>query len=252
MGRVSDKLLVIIILGAAALAYVFHEIVKDAVDQWLAVRLADFGGVFAGITERMISLTLTSAFGLLIVWALYLRIHHEFEDDLKERLRPKFACSFAMTDSNCVHESVVRSARPAAGTSVSANRMTSFRLKVAADRIGSVDGCRGRLVSIRRDHETVLDGERLVLPFLPATGADAAGKRIDASVPEFLEFLQISDRNTVDVPQVTRSNAINVTSLMLQPGDYTFVIIISSPESAATVTPVLHWTGDRKTASVTL
>jgi uncharacterized protein with GYD domain len=51
---------------------------------------------------------------------------------------------------------------------------------------------------------------------------------------------------------VTRTSAMTMKSLMLQPGDYTFVIIISSPESAATATPVLHWTGDWKTASISL
>ena len=172
------------------------------------------------------------------------------DDDLKERLRPKLACTFAMTDSECVHSTVIRAARAASGAS--GGRITSFRLKVAADRIGSVDGCRGRLVSIRRDHEAVLDGERLILPFLPSNAADATGKRIDAGVPELLEFLQISDRNTVDVPAVARSNAISVKTLLLQPGDYTFVIIVSSPESATTAMPVLHWSGDWKTASVTL
>jgi hypothetical protein len=39
---------------------------------------------------------------------------------------------------------------------------------------------------------------------------------------------------------------------MLQPGDYTFVIIISSPESATTATPVLHWTGDWTSARISL
>src|SRR5947208_8555837 len=179
-----------------------------------------------------------------------MRIRHEFEDDLKERLRPKLACSFAMTDGDCVHAATIRTARPATGAG--ASRITSFRLKVAADRIGSVDGCRARLVSIRRGHEAVLDGERLILPFLPTNAADATGKRIDAGVPELLEFLQISDRNTIDVPAVARSNAISVKTLLLQPGDYTFVIIVSSPESATTAMPVLHWSGDWKAASVTL
>jgi hypothetical protein len=90
------------------------------------------------------------------------------------------------------------------------------------------------------------------LPFIPASASDTTGKRIDAGVPELLEFLHISDRNTIDVPTVTRTSAMTMKSLMLQPGDYTFVIIISSPESAATATPVLHWTGDWKTASISL
>jgi len=246
MGRLSDRLLIVLIAGAAALAYVFHEIVKDAVDSWLSQRLASFGGVLADVTERSVSLSITTTLAIVTVWAIYARVRNEFADDLKERLRPKFACSFDMADGDCVHLVTTRIVGASAG------RITSFRLKVAADRIGSVEGCRGRLMSIRRGHETVLDGERLVLPFIPASASDTTGKRIDAGVPELLEFLHISDRNTIEVPTVARTSAMTMKSLMLQPGDYTFVIIISSPESAATVTPVLHWTGDWKTASVSL
>jgi hypothetical protein len=239
MGRLSDRLLVVLIASAAALAYVFHEIVKEAVDSWLSQRLASFGGVAADVTERSISLSITTALAIVMVWAIYARVRNEFADDLKERLRPKFACSFDMADGDCVHLVTTRVVGSSAG------RITSFRLKVAADRIGSVEGCRGRLMSIRH-------GERLVLPFIPASASDTTGKRIDAGVPELLEFLHISDRNTIDVPTVTRTSAMTMKSLMLQPGDYTFVIIISSPESAATATPVLHWTGDWKTASISL
>jgi len=251
MARTSEKLIIVLIGGAATLAYVFHELLKDAVDRWLSVRLEAVGGLFADVTERSISLTLTTVLAVVVVWALYARIRSEFAADLQERLRPKLACTFDMVDGDCVQTST-RAARPTAGTGTSAGRLTSFRLKVAADRIGSVEGCRARLVSVRRDHEVVLEGERLVLPFIPTNASDAVGKRIDAGVPELLEFLQISDRNTVDVPTVVRPNATNLRSLLLQPGDYTFVIIISSPESAATATPVLRWTGDWKTASVTL
>src|SRR5205809_366270 len=77
MGRVSDRLLVVLIAAAAALAYLFHEILKDAVDQWLTVRLAEFGGLLADVSERTISLSLTTALAVLLVWALYLRIRHE-------------------------------------------------------------------------------------------------------------------------------------------------------------------------------
>jgi hypothetical protein len=248
MGRTSDRFLIVLIAGSAALAYVFHEIMKEAVDEWLAVRLEGFGGLFAHITERSISLTFTTALAVIMVWALYARIRGEFADDLKERLRPKFACTFDMADSDCVQVTTTRAAATGAG----GGRSRSFRLKIAADRIGSVEGCRARLVSIRRGHETVLDGERLVLPFAPANASDATGKRIDAGVPELLEFLQISDRNTVDLPTVARASATSLKTLLLQPGDYSFVIIISSPESAATATPVLHWSGDWKTASVSL
>jgi len=247
MGRLSDRLLIVLIACAAALAYVFHAILKEAVDSWLSQRLASFGGILADVTERSFSLTLTTALAVVMVWAIYARVRNEFAADLKERLRPKFACSFDMADGDCVH---VVSMRPSGSSS--GGRVTSFRLKVAADRIGSVEGCRGRLMSIRRGHETVLDGERLVLPFIPASAADTTGKRIDAGVPELLEFLQISERNTIDVPTVTRTSAMTMKSLVLQPGDYTFVIIISSPESAATASPVLHWTGDWKTTKVSL
>jgi len=246
MGRLSDRLLIVLIASAAVLAYVFHEILKDAVDSWLSQRLASFGGLLADVTERSISLTFTTALAVLMIWAIYARVRNEFEADLKERLRPKFACSFDMADSDCVHLVTTRAVGAGAG------RVTSYRLKIAADRIGSVEGCRGRLISIRRDHETVLDGERLVLPFIPASSSDTTGKRIDAGVPELLEFLQISDRNTLDVPTVTHTSAMTMKSLLLQPGDYTFVIIISSPESAATATPVLHWTGDWKSARISL
>jgi len=250
MGRPSERLMIILIGGAAALAYLFHEILKDAVDRWLGERLEAFGGLFADVTERSLSLTFTTVLAVIVVWALYTRIRGEFAADLEERLRPKLACTFDMGDGDCVQTST-RAAR-AGGASSGAGRLTSFRLKVAADRIGSVEGCRARLVSIRRDREVVLEGERLVLPFVPTNASDAVGKRIDAKVPELLEFLQISERNTVDVPTVVRPNATSLRSLLLQPGDYTFVIIISSPESAATATPVLHWTGDWKTAAVTL
>jgi hypothetical protein len=243
MERASDKLLIVLIAGSAALTYVFHEILKDAVDSWLAERLVGFG-LFAGVTERAISLSFTTALAIIMVWAIYARVRGEFADDLKERLRPKFACSFDMADGDCVHSM----ARIGGG----GGRVTSFRLKVAADRIGSVEGCRGRLVAIRRGNETVLDGERLVLPFIPASASDATGKRIDAGVPELLEFLQISERNTIEVPTVSRTNATTMRSLLLQPGDYNFVIIVSSPESAATATPVLHWAGDWKSAKVSL
>lgn len=246
MGRLSDRLLIVLIASAAALAYVFHEIIKDAVDSWLSQRFASFGGLLADVTERSVSLSITTALAIVMVWAIYERVRNEFADDLKERLRPKFACSFDMADGDCVHQVTTRVVGSSAG------RTTSFRLKVAADRIGSVEGCRGRLMSIRRGHETVLDGERLILPFIPASSPDTTGKRIDAGVPELLEFLQVSDRNTVDVPTVTRTSAMTMKSLLLQPGDYTFVIIVSSPESAATATPVLHWTGDWKTATVSL
>ena len=243
MGRASDRLVMVLMGGAAALAYLFHEILQDSVGRWIAAKLAAFGGLFAQVTERAVSLSLTTALAAVVVASLYRRIRNEFEDDLAERLRPKLSCSFDMGDGDCRQTTAMRTG---------SGRMTSFRLKVAADRIGSVEGCRGRLVSIRRGHEAVLDGERLVLPFIPANALDATAKRIDARVPELLEFLQISDRNTIEVPTVTRANAISVKTLFLQPGDYTFLIIVSSPESATTVQPVLHWTGDYRTAKVTL
>jgi hypothetical protein len=247
MGRLSDRLLIVLIACAAALAYVFHEILKEAVDTWLSQRLASYGGILVDVIERSFSLALTTALAAVMVWAIYTRVRNEFAADLKERLRPKFACSFDMADGDCVH---VATSRPVG--SGGGGRLTSFRLKIAADRIGSVEGCRGRLISIRCGHETVLDGERLVLPFIPASASDTTGKRIDAGVPELLEFLQISERNTIDVPTVTRTSAMTMKSLVLQPGDYIFVIIISSPESAATASPVLHWTGDWKSTRVSL
>jgi hypothetical protein len=200
--------------------------------------------IFADLTGRAISLSFSAAFAAIIVFGLYRRVRREFEEDLRERLRPKLACSFDMKDADCVQSATVR-------TAGAPGRVTSYRLKVAADRIGSVEGCRGRLVSIRRGHESVLDGERLVLPFIPVNAADANSKRIDAEVPELLEFLQISERNAIDVP-TARSNASGTKSLFLQPGDYTFTIIISSPESAVTARPVLHWNGEAKSATVTL
>jgi len=243
MGRASDKLTMVLLGGAAALAYVFHEILQESVDRWITGKLAGLGGLFADVTERAVSLSLTTALAIIIVASLYRRIRNEFEGDLAERLRPKLSCAFDMKDADCVQSTTIRTGP---------GRMTSFRLKISADRIGSVEGCRGRLVAIRRGHESVLDGERLVLPFIPSNAADATAKRIDAGVAELLEFLQISDRNTIDVPTVARSNAVSVKTLFLQPGDYTFLIILSSPESATTVQPVLHWTGDYKTTTVSL
>src|SRR5947209_14742444 len=98
MGRASDRLLIVLIAGSAALAYVFHEILKDAVDSWLTERLIGVGGLLADITERMISLSFTTALAIIMVWAIYARVRGEFADDLKERLRPKFALSFDMAD----------------------------------------------------------------------------------------------------------------------------------------------------------
>jgi hypothetical protein len=178
--------------------------------------------------------------------------------DLTEQIRPKLKCAFRRQDTGCV--------RPDTGFTTtqqtvdrqvfhSAVKCTYYRVKVEADHIGSVSSCCGRLVSIKRNGEDVLSGEHLFLTFAPAERSDTIAKIIHNGVPEYLDFLAITERNHVLLTThgFAYPSSVKMHELFSKSGEYVFEIVVTSPEAVPVTVepkPKLKWTGDWQTAEV--
>lgn len=201
---------------------------------------------------------------------------------LKERIRPKLKCSFNVGDGGCVRPgAVLRKVGQQSTTTSSSSvtlvsvtnepgkmpevrviedkpppeslRATYYRIKVEADGVQSVTGCKGRLNRITRGGLTLFDGEPETLPFAPAwIDAESTSKTIHAGAPEYLDFLAIAASNQaiVTVKNLGGASSVPWLSLIDIPGDYHFHISILSATPTVSIDVVLHWTGAQGTSSV--
>jgi hypothetical protein len=164
---------------------------------------------------------------------------------LERRLKPKIKCSFSSAHADCIRPNTVVSFL---------NRKivcTYYRIKVEADCSGHVSDCRGHLLFIKHGNKIIFQGENIILPFAHSDKNDAV---VYEGVPEYLDFLVITDDN--EISSATRGfkvpSSINYQELFSQPGDYEFDVVISSPKGpSVSIKPVLKWSGDRLTSKMT-
>lgn len=132
-------------------------------------------------------------------------------------------------------------------------RTNYYRVKVEALGTQQIEGCRGRLLSIRRGTIPILEGEAIDLPFALANQPDALCKTIRSGAPEYLDFLTITDDNTVLVttPGFIGPSSIDWGALFLSPGEYHFDIrIMSQLAPPEPVHLLFKWTGTRSTSDI--
>jgi hypothetical protein len=162
--------------------------------------------------------------------------------DLQEKLRPKLKPSFDVADARCKRPNTMIGGRV---------RCDWYRIKVDAENSTNVRGCQGRLTLIKRGDDVILSGENPVLPFAPGENADSTAKTIHPGIPEFLDFLFITDDNQV-VPALPRgigASSVNWGALFSQAGVYAMEIAITSNDSVPV--PIIinfDWTLDHNTA----
>jgi hypothetical protein len=108
-------------------------------------------------------------------------------DRLNARLAPKLKCTFGMDIPGCVSPDVVTN-NPAKPHKPGI-QLTWYRIKVETVGGINLNGCNGRLLSVRRGNKELLVGDAPVLAFTPADDRDAFDKTIH-SFPSFLTSCQ--------------------------------------------------------------
>jgi hypothetical protein len=198
-----------------------------------------------------------------------INIHQRMaHDDILERAVLKLKCSFDMNDRGCVRPNTeITFIRPGnavypEGVSISilslrlftehSIRATYFRLKVEIEAAAVVSKCRGRLLSIRRDGQNLL-GEPLILPFAPSENPDSLSKEIHQGVPEYVDFLAITDGDNVMLtpPKHHRPSSIRYEDIFSRPGEYMLTLGVTSEAITTKCELRFNWTGERETSEIT-
>jgi hypothetical protein len=175
------------------------------------------------------------------------------------RVAQRLKCSFDMNDPACLRPNTeitfiqagdavfpqgvtitISSLRPL--FTQQSIRSTYFRLKVETESVAVVAKCRGRLLSITRDGQNLL-GEPLILPFAPSENLDSLSKEIHQGIPEYVDFLAITDGNMVLLtpPKHHHPSSVKYENIFSRPGEY-MLILHSAPLPCTTcVSPRGGW-----------
>lgn len=154
----------------------------------------------------------------------------------EERLRPKLRCEFDPNDAGCVRH-------------VTSMNLLYFRIKVSADNMAMINGCRATLTRILRDGAVAMDGENIPLPF----AHELSAKQVKDGVPEFVDLIAVSATNRVAIASkdFVVPSSIQPDTLFARLGKYTFRVVITCDNGPPiTIEPILNWTGDSATSSV--
>ncbi|MGA7433874.1 MAG: hypothetical protein WBW35_25870 [Xanthobacteraceae bacterium] len=163
-------------------------------------------------------------------------------------LRPELKCSFSMNDPGCVHRNITYTeqlvlAMPGQQPAhfPKQARCDWYRIRVSAEN-GSIPGCRGRLLSVKRGGNELLNGENPPLQFTHnEPDRDVA---INEGVSEYLDLLGIlyDQRVVLAVPLHRRSSSIQWNDMFSLAGDYEIRAAVTSPHtSAAPIDLILRW-----------
>jgi hypothetical protein len=204
----------------------------------------------------------------IIVWTPSVHIFQMWKKRYRlkeEKPESKLACSFdpscVRPDSKITYFPVPNEPYPE-GVSITTNMsmapfgtsedVTYYCLKVETKSVPSVAKCQGRLLWIDRGNERVL-GQPIILPFSPSENNDALNKEIRSGVPEYLDFMAITDYNRVRLtpPKHRHPSSVDYDKIFSAPGDYTLRIAITSETPPIQCDVEFKWTGDRATSEIT-
>jgi hypothetical protein len=259
--RFPDSVLIVFVGALLALSLAFHSIYEDLLKSAVLRQLgAVMGMTEAEVTGRLteVAVPLLMAFGTL--WYVFRYLKREFDAQLAATLKPSLNITFDPSNPGCVRPNTVMSSRVALRLPdgkieefTHSSPCTYYRAKVTATGSGSIPDCFGILVSIKRDGQTIAEGENVSLPFAPSEKSDASAKRIDPSTPEYLDFLIVTHQNRIVVASsgFYFPSSYDFDNMFLKQGRYEFKIRVSSPNvSSADLDVTLDWTGDWKNATV--
>lgn len=167
---------------------------------------------------------------------------------LLDKLRPKINCFFSQQDSGCRRQDVV--------TTLGTLRFKAdyYRIKVTTKRTAILPRCSGNLISIERDGQIVFDGEPIILAFAPNNRPDSNVQDIRDGVPQFLDFVMITEDNKIRLypKDMVLPGSVAWGSVLSQTGEYIFSIVVSSPSSVSEMRKIkLQWNGNWKEAVLT-
>ena len=233
-----------ILASVLGLFIALHSIWNILFEEWLKQQLERALGLsVATMIERFGAIGVPTLLAMATVWLIYRYIRREFESELVSRTTPKLNGEFSETIPGCKVPTSL-------GGSIGADY---FRIKVEIKDFGYLDGCQGRLVSIKKNGALLSAGEILTLPFAPADDPKATAKTIYLGVPEFLDVLSVTQYNQVIITTngFVLPNSIDQTKLFSETGIYDLEVTLTAPATAPkNISLKFTWLGNRTTAKL--
>ncbi len=165
--------------------------------------------------------------------------------ELESRLKPKLRASFDIHDTGCVRqETPINFLQEVNGELQQGTAVADwYRVKVETDSAEPVSGCRGRLLSIMKDGETIFSGEPVDLTFAPGEATlETFNKTIHNNAPEYLDFAYKVHHSGQILPSLHRApGSVKWIEIFRHPGRYVFEIAILNPGETITVNPAVEW-----------
>ncbi|MHC2318390.1 hypothetical protein ACVIHC_005436 [Bradyrhizobium diazoefficiens] len=179
----------------------------------------------------------------LLIWVLVAYVRRRSHSI---SLAPKLKCTFDMAVPGCVNPNIDMHV---GGKPHKAIRLTWYRVKVEADSPSNIQGCTGRLLSVKRGDTELLHADAPVLPFTPGTDPDATSKTIRHGVPEFLDVLSANATNgVVHLIKGHRSAMVDWDKMFSLADDYYLKIAITSDSPTVEMVLKFKWTLDPATS----
>lgn len=190
--------------------------------------------------------------------ALYWESKQEIER-LEDQLKPSIKCHFDILDAGCVRPNTTVSALQvvlgAHSTTPelreSRKRGVYYRIAVEAAGTTIVEKCTGYITLITKNLQPCFVGEKLLLTFAPAEGADSTAKDLRPQIREHLDFMFIGDDNrpVITTKDFKFPSSINTDELFSERAEYVIHIVISPQNGMPTHYNIRFiWTGLRDTA----
>lgn len=170
---------------------------------------------------------------------------------------PKLRCSFSMGDPGCVRPNTAFNLSFQDGPHPTDIRRIQipcdwYRVRVESGSTQRAVGCRGRLIWIKKDGTTVLEGEIVTLPFALAENPDAINKTIFPGAPEFLDVLGITENSVIlALHKFVGASSINWDDIFSLPGEYVLrIVVVSDNAVPVSIDLLFQWTLKRATSRI--
>jgi len=126
-----------------------------------------------------------------------------------------------------------------------------YRIQAETDGAGTVSECCGRLIWIKKDGQTILDGESIILPFAPSENIDRYNKRVSDLSSEYLDAIFITEGDEIRIVTDFWPLAKNQKEMFSGAGKYKFKIGVSSEAAKSVAIEILlDWKGDHNTVVI--
>lgn len=158
-----------------------------------------------------------------------------------------------MNDSGCIKPNTPYNERILVDGQLRVKQTNCTWYRIRVDAVGgSVLGCRGRLISVKRGFSELLDGEYPPLPFTHSTDPDGSAT-VHEGVSEFLDLMAIlyDQRVELAVPLNRRSGSISWRDMFSLSGSYEIKLAITAPNiTTVPIELLFNWNLQPNTAKL--